>query len=258
MVSGGIAGRGTMAVLWRYLVLYRRLWRASVFSSLVLPVLFVVSFGVGVGAYVGDVDGVDYLAWIVPGILASTAFQIAISETTYPVLGDFRWVRAYYGIAATPVVPGDIVAGMLLFLLVRVGVSSAAFLAVAAAFGALRSWWALAAVLVCALTALAVAGATAAFSARLDNDGYFALLTRLVVIPATLFAGVFFPVEQLPAVVRPVAYALPLWHGVELDRSATLGVMPPWPVAAHVAYLVVWALAGAALAVRSFDRRLRD
>jgi lipooligosaccharide transport system permease protein len=155
-------------------------------------------------------------------------------------------------------VPGDIVLGLLLFLLVRVGVSSAAFLAVAAAFGALRSWWAPAALLVCALTALAVAGATAAFSARLNSDGYFALLTRFVVIPATLFAGVFFPVEQLPAVMRPVAYALPLWHGVELDRAVTLGAAPPWPVAAHVAYLVVWAVVGTGLAVRSFDRRLRD
>jgi hypothetical protein len=76
---------------------------------------------------------------------------------------------------------------------------------------------------------------TSAFSATIENDSYFALLFRFVVIPSTLFAGVFFPVSQLPALLRPLAYASPLWHAVELCRAATLGVAPPWPVAAHVA-----------------------
>ncbi len=68
----------------------------------------------------------------------------------------------------------------------------------------------------------------------------------------------FFPVEQLPVAVRPLAYLSPLWHGVELDRAATLGTAPPWPIAAHLAYLVVFAAAGAALAVRAFRKRLQD
>jgi len=78
------------------------------------------------------------------------------------------------------------------------------------------------------------------------------------VIPSTLFAGVFFPVSQLPALVRPLAYASPLWHGVELSRAATLGVATQWPLMAHVAYLVVWAVVGWLLAVRAFGRRLQD
>src|SRR5690606_31818598 len=92
MASGTVSP--TLAVFERHLVLYRRLWQASVFSSFVLPLLFLLSIGVGVGGYVGSIEGVDYLAWIVPGVLASPVFSLALGESTYPVFGDFKWVRA--------------------------------------------------------------------------------------------------------------------------------------------------------------------
>jgi lipooligosaccharide transport system permease protein len=229
-----------------------------VFSSFILPVLFLVSIGVGVGGYVGDIGGVDYLSWIVPGVLASTAFQMAVGESTYPVLGDFKWVRGYHAMAATPVAVGDMIRGWLLYLLFRVEIAVVVFLAITAAFGALHSPWALVTPLVCALVTLAVAAPTTAFSAGIEHESYFALLFRFAVIPSTLFAGVFFPVQQLPGVLRPLAYASPLWHAVELNRAATLGVAPPWPVGVHVAYLLVWAAGGGAWAVLAFGRRLKD
>lgn len=257
VVSAGVARwRATLAVLERNLVLYRRLWWASVFSSFVLPVLFLLSIGIGVGGYVGEVGGVSYLAWIVPGVLASMAFQVVVEECTWPVLGDFKWTRAYHAMAATPVAVGDMLRGWLLYMLVRVELAAVVFLGVAAAFGALRSPWALATPLVAGLLGLAVAAPMTAFSARVETDGYFPLVFRFVVIPATLFAGVFFPVEQLAPALRAVAYATPLWHGVELCRAATLGVAPAWPVWAHVGYLAVLALAGCLWAARSFRRRL--
>ncbi|MEV7967708.1 ABC transporter permease [Sphaerisporangium sp. NPDC088356] len=253
-----VSAPSTLAVLERSLILYRRLWRASVFSSFVLPVMFLVSIGVGVGGHVGLIGGVDYLSWIVPGVLASTAFQMSVGECTYPVLGDFKWVRAYHAMRATPVEPGDMVLGWLLYILFRVEFAVVVFLAITALFGALHSPWAVVTPLVCALVALAAAAPTMAFAATIEHDSYFALLFRFVLIPSTLFAGVFFPVERLPALARPLAYLSPLWHGVELDRAATLGTAPPWPIAAHLAYLVVFAAAGAALAVHAFRKRLQD
>lgn len=246
----------TVAVLERHLTLYRRLWWASVFSSFLLPVLFLVSIGLGVGGYVGDLDGVSYLQWIVPGVLASTAFQMALGETTFPVLGDFKWVRGYHAMRATPVRIGDMVAGQVLFLIVRAVPQAVVFLVVVVFFGGLRSWWAVVTPLVCALLVMATALPVMAFSSRIDNDGYFALLFRFVMIPMTLFAGVFFPVSQLPLWGQWLAWVSPLWHGVELCRAATLGVLPPWPVWAHVLCLLVWAAAGGWLAVRGFARRL--
>jgi lipooligosaccharide transport system permease protein len=254
----GLPTSATIAVFNRAMVAYRRLWQASVFSSFILPVLFVISIGIGVGGYVGDVDGVPYLDWIVPGVLASTAFQMAVGESTFPVLGDFKWTRGYHAIRATPVRVFDMIAGYQLYIAFRVVIAAVVFLGVSAAFGAVHSPWVLATPIVCALLGLAVSAPTSAFSASIENDSYFALLFRFVVIPSTLFAGVFFPVSQLPELLRPLAYASPLWHAVELCRAATLGVAPPWPIAAHVAYLLVWGVLGMWLAQRAFRRRLSD
>lgn len=246
----------TVAVLERHLTLYRRLFWASAFSSFLLPVLFLVSIGLGVGGYVDDLDGVTYLQWIVPGVMASTAFQMAVGETTYPVLGDFKWTRGYHAMRATPVRIGDIIAGQVLFMVVRVLPQTVVFLLVVLLFGGLRSWWAVVTPVVCAAVVVASALPVMGFASRIDNDGYFALLFRFVMIPMTLFSGVFFPVAQLPVAAQWLAWASPLWHGVELCRAATLGVWPPWPVWAHVLCLLGWAVAGGWFAWRGFTRRL--
>jgi Nod factor-specific ABC transporter NodJ protein len=248
----------TLAVLERNLLLYRRLWRASVFGVFLLPLMFLLSIGIGVGGRVGQIGGVDYLSWIVPGVLAVTAFQIAIAECTYSVLGGFIWQRSHHAIYATPVRIRDMIGGWLLYILFRVELAIVGFLVVTVPFGVVHSPWVLVTPLVCALLTVAVAAPTTAFSASIESDGYFAVLFRFVMIPATLFCGVLFPVAQLPEAVRPVAYAIPLWHAVELDRAATLGTAPPWPVAAHVGYLLVWAAAGTVWALYAFRRRLRD
>lgn len=250
-----------MATLERELVLYRRLWQASVFSSFLLPLLFVLSIGVGVGRYVnanGGLSGVDYLSYIAPGVLITTSFQIGVGESTFPVLGGFKWVRSYHAMRATPVEPRHMVGGHLLYLVFRATIATIAFLIVVSLFGGIHSWWAPTTVFVAGLVAVSVAAPVTAFAATIEDDSYFSLLFRFGVIPATLFSGVFFPVEQLPEVVRPLAYASPLWHGVVLSRDATLGTPTPWPAWAHIGYLLVWAAAGTLLATWRFRRRLQD
>ncbi|MCW6008766.1 ABC transporter permease [Micromonospora sp. CPCC 205371] len=245
------------AVFEFYLVAYRRVWRGSAMSSFVLPLLTMLGFGLGVGAYVeGGVDGTPYLDWMVPGLIASTALQVAVFESTWPVLSSFNWVRTYEGQAATPVRLDDILGGNLLFVVFRALTSIVAFLLVALAFGVLHSPWALATLPIGALLAFAVAAPTFAYSSSVTSDSYLALLFRFVVIPMSLFAGVFFPVESLPLGLRWLAYASPLWHGVDLSRAATLGVAPEWSVAGHLAYLAVWAVAGYLLARRQFAKKL--
>jgi len=252
-----------MATLERELILYRRLWQASVFSSFLLPLLFVLSIGVGVGNYItGGVDGVPYLNYVVPGVLVTTAFQIAIGESTYPVLGGFKWQRSYHAMRATPVQPVHMVGGHLLYLVFRAEVATVCFLIVVGLFGAIDSWWALATLPVVALVSVASAAPVTAFAASIENDSYFSLLFRFGLIPATLFSGVFFPVTQLPELFRPLAYLSPLWHGVVLSRAATLGELPPgetWlAMLGHVGYLVLWGVVGLALAVWRFGKRLQD
>jgi lipooligosaccharide transport system permease protein len=86
----------------------------------------------------------------------------------------------------------------------------------------------------------------------------FALLFRFGVIPMTLFAGVFFPVEAMPTVARWIAYLSPLWHGVELCRAATLGWPLTVPVPVHVGYLGLWVVAGYLLARVRYTKKLMD
>jgi lipooligosaccharide transport system permease protein len=247
----------TLSVLEYHLAGYRRTWRASALSSFVLPLLTMLGFGVGVGAYVtGGVDGVPYLDWLVPGLIASTATQVAMGDSSWPVLGNFAWMKIYYGQAAAPLRVSDILDGHLAFVVFRTVSSCAAFLVIATAFGTMHSWWALATLPVAALLGLAVAAPTFAYSATIRSDSFLAILFRVGLIPMSLFSGVFFPVESLPAPLRWIAYALPLWHGVDLNRAATLGVAPAWSVTGHLLYLAAWAAAGWLLAYRQFVRRL--
>ncbi|MBO3738327.1 ABC transporter permease [Actinoplanes flavus] len=247
----------SLQVMEYHLVNYRRTWRASVLSSLVLPLLTMLGFGVGVGAYVtGGVEGVDYLPWMVPGLIASTAVQGAIGESTWPVLSSFEWVKTYFAQSAAPLRVADILGGHLAFMLFRVLTSVMAFLLVAALFGALRSPWALAVLPIALLLALAVAAPVAAYTASVSTDMYLAILIRFAVLPMSLFSGVFFPIESLPEVLRWVAFVLPLWHGVDLCRAATLGIDPGPGAVWQALYLVAWGVAGWFLAHWRYRGRL--
>ena len=242
------------------LAAYRRVWRGSIFSTFLIPVLMLLGLGFSVGSYVDDAGGLGlpYVDYIAPGLLASTVMQVAISEMTWPVLGGFLWVRTYHGMRASPLRPQDIVGGEALYVALRTGSSALGFLVVMVFAGAVYSWTGVLALPAALLLALAAATPVMAYSATITTDNMFAILFRFAVVPMTLFAGVFFPVDQLPLAARWLAYISPLWHGVELCRSATLGLPTPIPAYWHIGYLAVWALAGYWLACRRFQRRLTD
>jgi lipooligosaccharide transport system permease protein len=204
----------------------------------------------------GGVQGVPYLDWIVPGLIASTAMQVAMGDSSWPVFSSFEWIRVYYAQAAAPLRVSDVLDGHLAFVVVRAVTSCGAFLLIAFGFGTLHSWWALAALPIGGLVGLAVAAPTFAYSSSITSDSYLAILFRAGMIPMSLFSGVFFPIGSLPGPLRWIAYVLPLWHGVDLSRAATLGVAPDWSVAGHVLYLAAWAGVGWLLAYRRFARRL--
>jgi lipooligosaccharide transport system permease protein len=249
----------TVAVLELWLVRYRRSWRGSVLTSFVLPVLFLLAMGLSVGKYVdarSRLLGVSYVDFIAPGVLASTALQVAVSESTWPVFDAFAWTRTYHAIRASPVRIADIVRGHLTFVLFRAGLGAVGFMVVMALFGTVHSAWFPLTLPVAVLLAAAVAAPCFAFSASVGQDGMFAVLFRFAVVPMTLFAGVFFPVSSMPAAARVLAYVSPLWHAVELTRAASLGTSTAWGVPAHLGVLVGWAVLGYLLALRRFTRKL--
>jgi lipooligosaccharide transport system permease protein len=182
--------------------------------------------------------------------------ETGLSESTYPVFGSVKWRRTYYAAVSTPLRPPDLFHGHLLFTAMRLVMNCAVFLAVMAAFGAITSYWALAALPVATLTGLAFAAPIEAWAITVRKDTSFALVFRFGMIPLFLFSGTFFPISQLPGWAQPIAQVTPLWHGVVLCRSLSLGTATIGGALAHAGYLAALAAAGIAVGNRTYRRRL--
>ncbi|MDQ1537450.1 MAG: lipooligosaccharide transport system permease protein, partial [Actinomycetota bacterium] len=219
-----------------------------------------LSLGLGLGSLVdkssGGVQGVPYLRFIVPGILAAQAMWVAMGESSYPVLGAIRWNAKYHAMLATPVGIDDVLVGHLLYVAMQIVGATTIFMGVAALFGSFASWWVLLALPITVLTGMAFAVPVFAFSASQESDGGFNILFRFVMTPLFLFSGTFFPIDQLPAFLRPIAWVTPLWHGVDANRSLALGSPHVAGILGHTAYLLVIIGLGGWLARRAFTKRL--
>ncbi|MCP3800952.1 ABC transporter permease [Allokutzneria sp. A3M-2-11 16] len=260
--TGRVVGsvRASLLVVEGLWMWYRRNWRATVFSSVVTPILFLLSLGLGLGTQIraGAVPGGStYIAFLAPALLVSAAVQNAAMDSTYPILSAFKWQKTFWGIVSTPVTPGQILGGRFLWLAARLLFSGVAFMVVAAFFGGVQGPSVIVSLLVSVLAGLAFAAPIVAFAATIENEGQqFNLLFRFVVMPMTLFAGTFFPVSQLPVFVQPLAWITPLWHGTELSRGAAFGTLEVLPALGHLAYLLVWVVVGLVLARKYFRVRL--
>lgn len=247
-----------VAVLEYHLAGWRRVWHSSVASSLVIPLLTLLGIGLALGTYVDRGGSLHrpYLQFVAPGMLAATGLQVAILESSFPVLTSFRFLRIYQVMAAAPLRVVDMILGRLAYVALRVAVAVTAFLLVMVPFGAVRSAWALATPAAAVLVGMAAAPLMFAYAATVRSPNLMTTLIRFVTLPMTLASGVFFPVDRLPGFLHPLAYALPLWHGVELCRAAALGAATTWPAPLHVGVLVLWCGVGLALARTRFTSRL--
>jgi lipooligosaccharide transport system permease protein len=187
--------------------------------------------------------------------------QTAIGESTYPVMSSMKWQRTLHASIASPLRAFDVFVGRVLYVAFRVLMNCAIFLGVMALFGAVRAagpagLGPVLAVPAAALTGLAFAAPVIAWAVTQDRDTGFSVVFRFVMIPLFLFSGTFFPVTQLPAVIRPLAYATPLWHGVDLCRGLALGTATAGSVLLHLAYLFTVIGAGLWYGSHTFRRRL--
>ncbi len=246
-----------------WVTVYKRTWRGSVITSFLMPFLYLTAMGVGLGSFVDKnaasdaLGGASYLAFIAPGLLATTAMQAGVGESTYPVMAGFKWQRFYYSMAATPLRVADVAAGQLAFVAFRIALTCTVFLGVLAAYGALAGpLGGLAALGVSVLVGLAYTTPIMGLSSRLKSDSGFSLVFRLGLMPMFLFSGAFFPISQLPQAITWIAYATPIWHGVELSRSLTLGTASWLPAVGHLAYLLLWLLVGWYYCITGFAKKL--
>lgn len=242
--------------------IYLRTWKGSAVTAFLNPVLFLAAMGFGLGSLVDGgaaartLGGFTYVEFLAPGLLAAAAMQTGAGEATWPVMAGIKWTKTYHAALATPIGVSDLVSGHLVWGGVRCLLSSLAFVVVMVGFGVAPTGAALAATIPATLTGLAFVAPISAYTAIAKNETRLSTLFRFGIIPMFLFSGTFFPVEQLPPWLEPVALITPLWHGVEMCRALALGTPTTLPPGLHFAYLIVWAAAGWLVALKTWHKRL--
>lgn len=226
---------------------------AVVVSGFFEPVLYLLSMGFGVGALVGDVVGpggrpISYAAFIAPALLATSAMNGALYDSTWNVFFKLRFAKLYQGMLATSLGPLDVAAGEILMALFRGLLYAIGFTAVIGALGLATSWWALAMIPVALLIALGFA------SLGMAVTSYFTTFQQMdwiniVLLPMFLFSATLFPISAFPEAVQWFIMALPLWHGVELMRQLSVGHFEA-STALHLGYFVVLSVLGIAFTTR--------
>ena len=259
-----LAGTPPSIRVWeRSLALFRNIWKAALVGSLVQPLLYLVGMGLGVGTLVDEgpgstevLGGVPYFAFIAPALIAAAAMTTAAGDSLWPMVDGFMWSNAYRAMTATPVTPGQVATGMALWHATRAVMTAGGVGIVLLLFDDTRTWGLLLAVPFGALTGLAFALPITAWSASRTTLDSFPAIMRFGIVPMFLFGGVFYPIDQLPAVLEAAARITPLYHGVELTRGAVLHTLGVIDALVHIAVLLAYIVGGWIACQLTFRRRL--
>lgn len=225
------------------------------------PFLYLFAFGIGLATLITEnvspVPGVTYLQFVAPALLATAAVLVAMEEYTFGILLGLKWNPTYVGMNAAPISGRQIVDGIMIFIGIRMLVTTGIYFVIMVLFGAVPSGWGVLTIVAGMLGGFAFAP-IAAYSATIQEDrGQFAILQRTIILPLTLFSGTVFPLTQLPLFLQWIGWISPLWHASELGRQFVYGPTEPiWLTVIHVVYLVGLGVLGWQLCVRNVTRRL--
>jgi len=248
---------GPTALLYRNLHVSRRRW--VIFATgFFEPIFYLFSIGIGVGALVGSftVGGqtVGYSDFVAPAMLATSAMNGAVLESTYTVFFKLKYLKVYDAVLATPMGPRDVARGEISWAVLRGGIYSTGFLLVMVAMGLLGSWWAVLAAPAALLLGFAFAGAGMALTTYMRSWQDFEYV-QLAVMPMFLFSATFYPITTYPERVRWAVEATPLYRGVVLLRELCTGLVTV-DSAVSALYLLLMGIVGTAVAGRRLDRLL--
>lgn len=244
-------------VMQRNLVATKSFWPVLV-SGAFEPVFFLFAIGVGMGSLAGDVmfggGLVTYTAYVAPAMLASTAMNGAVFESTN-IFFKLRYGKTYEGVLSTPVEPNDVAFGEIGWTLARGAAYSLIFLGVMAVMGLVESPWGILALPATVLIGFAF-GAVATAGVTWMRTWQDLDLVTLITLPLFLFSSTFFPIDVYPPAFRVIVWLSPLTHAVNLVRGLTLGVFE-WTMLIAVVYLVAMGIIGSVITSRRIGSLLR-
>jgi lipooligosaccharide transport system permease protein len=213
-----------LAVWRRNAAMYKKTWKWNILPNFFEPVFYLFSIGIGVGAYISEMGGTSYLAFIAPGLVSVAAMNGASFEVTYNIYVRLVFEKTYDAMLTTPIEPDDVLVGEVLWAVTRACVYGGCFFVVLMLFGLAPLPSSLWVIFVIPMTGLLFAAIGMVFSLRIPNIDMFSFYFTLFLTPLFLFSDVFFPLkERLTGAWLWVAEALPLLHPVRLARASFRG-----------------------------------
>jgi lipooligosaccharide transport system permease protein len=240
------AGRSHV-ILERSLVALKSSNWFPVVSGFLEPLLYLFSFGYGVGTLIGDIQVsngqvVSYAMFIAPGLLATSAMNGAIYDSTWNVYFKLHEGKIYHGMLATSLGPLDVALGEILTALIRGFAYAVGFMAVATPMGLIPSWWGVLAIPAAVLIAFGFASIGMAITSYFKSYQQMGLI-NISLLPIFLFSGSFYPLSVFPDWAQIIIKTLPLWHAIELIRNLSLGIIN-FSLLGHIAYFLVMIVVG--------------
>lgn len=258
--------RGSLYVAESRIKNMLRWWKSIVAFGLGNPTLYLLSVGIGIGTLVDNslggngIDGVNYLTFLAPALLATAGIQGAMEEVTWPTLQGFTWDKTFFSMNATAITGRQIANGILLAALARCVIQVFLYSICLLAFGAI-TWQSIPILLLVSCTAGIGFGAIMlGFAASIkDDDGVFALVGRFIVTPMFMFSGTFYPITSLPIYLQWIGWISPQWHATNLGRAMSYGMpIETWLLVLHWAVMILMSIVGLIWARRVFERRLSE
>lgn len=242
----------------RNLMVARRIWWVPL-SGLAEPVFYLLSIGIGLGKLVGGitvphVGVVGYATYVAPALLAASAMNGSVYESTFNVYFKLKYAKVYDAVLATPMQASDVARGEIVTAQMRGSVYGAVFVVMMAALGDIRSAWAVLALPAAVLIGFAFGAVGMAATTFMRGWTDFDLV-QLALLPLFLFSTTFYPLSIYPRWLQIVVECTPLYHGVSLTRALTLGNVGP-AVLGHAAYMALMGVLGLAVAGRRIRRLL--
>lgn len=246
---------GVLRVLSRHLRAFGHTWKYSVMFNVVEPLLYLTAFGFGLNSFIGEMNGMSYLEFLAPGIVAGAAMYATTFGCTYGTFTRLHYQKTFLAMLAGPITVRDVVFGEILYGVLRGVLFGTIVLISVAALGLIKSPQALAIPLLLAVQGVTFAALAIWYTSLITNMDYLNYYITLLILPFFLFSGLYFPASVLPAWAQAINFINPLYHSLEVCRALALGqaVTGLW---LHVGVLVLMGLLVLPLPLRLMRKRL--